>query len=170
MDLKHILNRVAEGTMTVAEAESRIRQGDIKSSRGPKPLRLVGLTFIAFGALFAAIGGGMGFWTWAAADGALTTAGTVVRLTGGRSVKPVVQYQVGGRTIEMVGGVATSPPAYEIGEKVTVLYPPDHPENGLIDTFVERRLFPTVFGGVGTAFLLVGTVATIAGYTRRIAK
>lgn len=169
MDLKGILTQVAEGTMSVEEAERRIRRGGgpRPQRNGPDALRLVGLIFLGIGSLFAAVGIGMGLWTYAAAGDAVTE-GTVVRLVGGgRSTKPVVQYEVGGQTFEVTSSVGTSPPAYAIGEKVPILYPHDRPGEGMIDSFVERRLFPLIFGGGGSLFALIGVGLALAGRSKR---
>lgn len=67
---------------------------------------------------------------------------------------PEVRYFVDGKPYVIHGVITTSPPAYSIGEKIPVYYPPGNPEQGVIGSFVELWLFPMIFGGIGLVFTL----------------
>lgn len=96
------------------------------------------------------------------------TNGTVVELEessssdGGCCVySPVVEFQVNGQTYSFDGGNASSPPAYEVGETVPVIYNPANPNSAQINKWGERWLFPIIiipamlFGALITTFFLV---------------
>ncbi len=75
-----------------------------------------------------------GYWAsrvQAFVAGAEPASGTVVELlrkTGQRTFAPVVRYQpASGAARTLVGQVASNPPAYRVGEAVTVLYDPADP-------------------------------------------
>lgn len=87
---------------------------------------------------------------------------------GGTMYTPTVQYRIpapeggSGARFEISGNVRSSGRGYDIGEQVAVLYRPEAPEQGRIDSFVEQWLLPTVFGffalvfgGIAGAFLVV---------------
>jgi hypothetical protein len=110
------------------------------------------------GSVFATIGGWWLYDDLTFSDGAVTTRGTVIELVrGGKDgARPKVQYAADdGSVHEIVGSVSSSPPAFDVGEEVTVLYRPEDPAGGRIDSFVERRLFPVIFGGIAAVALLV---------------
>ena len=86
---------------------------------------------------------------------------------GGTMYTPLVQYHIpapeggSGERFEISGNVRSSSRGYDIGERVAVLYRPEAPEQGRIDSFVEQWLLPLVFGffalvfgGIASAFLV----------------
>jgi hypothetical protein len=100
-------------------------------------------------------------------DGEVTT-GTVIQLEesstqeGGCCVySPVVQFQVNGQTYTFDGGNASDPPAYEVGESVSVIYDPADPNTAQINKWTERWLFPFIiipamtFASILVTFFLV---------------
>ena len=72
------------------------------------------------------------------------------------SYQPVVRFQHGAQQIQFSDSVATSPPAYHVGETVTVLYLESNPYDARIDSFTSLWALPMIFGGIGTIFLAVG--------------
>ncbi|GEM_PF-6666929 len=56
----------------------------------------------------------------------------------------------------MTGSVGSSPPAYDVGERVGVLYHADVPEQARIEGFIENGFAPSLFGGLGGIFALIG--------------
>ena len=75
-----------------------------------------------------------------------------------RSVFPLHQPEVSwkdghGVPHRITNAVASSPPAYDVGEHVEVIYQPNDPENARIDSFAESWLLPLVLGVFGTVFL-----------------
>src|SRR6266542_3661536 len=100
MTLTEILTRVAEGKLSVAEAEKLIRQGPPRPPRPPMrraKLWLVGVILAGIGSIFAISGLVIGLYSWSFSSGAVETEGTVIRLvvTGNRgTMAPVVRYEV----------------------------------------------------------------------------
>jgi hypothetical protein len=119
---------------------------------------LFGLGFAALGTILLVVGLGMGVQSARFAAGAHRAKGTVIKLVSGddNSTAPLVRYQVGTKSYESQGSLFTSPPAYSVGQEVTVLYRPDQPDAGRIDTFVDRWLLPLALGGVGSIFAVIG--------------
>ena len=84
--------------------------------------------------------------------------GTVIRLVpiqfqadDRAKVAPVVEFHIGDERHEFQSWLSTSPPQFDVGEKVVVLYDAQNPERARIESFVTLWLFPVVFGGI--AFL-----------------
>lgn len=86
--------------------------------------------------------------------------GTVIGLSessdeDGTAYAPVVTFRTGsGRAIEFKSTFYTSPASYQVGQKVTVLYDPEAPENAKIEG--EDFLFILIFGSIGGLELLGG--------------
>mgnify|MGYP003525821108 FL=1 len=80
-----------------------------------------------------------------------TTNGTVIEMeesstteVNGCVYSPVIQFQVNGQTYTFDGGNASDPPAYEVGESVSVIYDPAAPNTAQINKWSERWLFPII--------------------------
>jgi hypothetical protein len=132
---------------------------------------------MALGLVFLGIGVILGRSAWNRLTASERVTGTVVELArieptdaagpGGRrldekpSFAPVVQYQVGGQTYRIRGKVSSETPGYSVGESVTVLYSPDNPSDGKINSFAENWLLPLVFAGGGLLFILMGAAMLV---------
>jgi hypothetical protein len=57
---------------------------------------------------------------------------------------PVVEFTVNGQTYSFDGGNASDPPAYRVGEVVSVIYDPSDPSTAQINKWTERWLFPII--------------------------
>ena len=173
MTLTEILTQVAEGKLSVLDAEKLIRQGPPRPpARNNKPV-LVGLIFAAVGAILATIGFAFGYNSWSFTTGARKADGTVIRLVEtvnrrGTTSAPLVRYVVDGQTFEIQSSVGSSPPAYSVGEHVVILYHPEQPAQGRIHSFTELWLFALGFGGMGTLFVVIGV--TVVLYKKRLAS
>ena len=76
---------------------------------------------------------------------------------GDRMFKPVVKWtDAKGGTHRLTGSVASSPPSYSTGERVTVRYQTANPENARIDSFTENWLISLILGLMGAVFTAVG--------------
>ncbi len=143
---------------------------------------VLGLGFLGFGLTFGSFAVGILYVSHQRVSTAVRGEGEVTRLewrlSGGdrgypsRVAYPWVRIRAGGREVEFPGEFGSSPSAYAVGQKVSVLYPPGRPEEGWIDGIGERYLFPgvfglfgLVFGGIGGALLLAD--ARKAGGRRR---
>lgn len=133
---------------------------------GTGVLKLVGFIFIVIGGIFALIGGGFGVENWLYVNSAQSTVGTVVGLdySGGRGARVVVQYQTtSGQTIEAAPGLRSNPPMAQVGETVKLYYQANNPTDLRLNHFVNMWLFPLIFGGLGTLFLVIGVGLVILG-------
>lgn len=132
-------------------------------------MKLIGTVFLAFGLVFAGIGG------WFFIDNAGLVAsgsraqGTVVSLDSrydsdsGTTYRPIVEFtDASGTGHRFTGSVGSSPAAYSRGESVEVIYDPALPGQAIINSFTERLLFPLAFGGFGLLFAGIG--GGILGY------
>ena len=125
--------------------------------------QLVGpFIFFLFGMLFFAIGSGMTLRQRTLESQGIEVPGVVVDLqenydSDGSTYTPVVQFIAkGGQSIEFVSSYSSSPPAYDVGESVTVVYPPDNPSDAIIKG--DGQFLHIIF------MLLGGTVAAIGFY------
>jgi Protein of unknown function (DUF3592) len=164
---------VSAGRLTQEQAIEEINRmhGRARSRRPSRGTRIVVIgTLLFIGLIFGLIGAGIGLYSYSKAQNAERTTGEVVKMlaAGGKGgSKPVVRYTVDGRDFEIQGWISTSPPAYTVGEKVTVLYDRNNPADGHIDTFVERWLFPVIFSGIGGVLLFVSLVVMLSMRPRR---
>jgi hypothetical protein len=101
--------------------------------------------------------------------GATAAEGTVVELVpststdndGHRSTtyRPVVEYQAGeGEPRTFTDGMGSSPPAFDVGERVTVLYDPARPTDARIRATFSLWGVPMIVGGIGAVFAVLGGV------------
>jgi hypothetical protein len=93
-----------------------------------------------------------GYVSWQLDQKGQTTTGTVVRLEesdsseGGCCVySPVIEFVANNDlTYSFEGDTASDPPAYDVGEEVSVLYDPTNPDTAQINKWSERWLFPLI--------------------------
>lgn len=120
---------------------------------------VVAAVLLFVGMVFAGAGAAVSWRSLQLLQRSNTADGMVVRmLSDGGSSKPVVMYTVDGKQYELIGTIGTTPPAFKVGEKVKVLYRPNDPSYAVIDAFVERWLFPLIFGGIG---LVIGSIGLL---------
>lgn len=89
------------------------------------------------------------------------TTGEVVRLDerwdtdsdGARSKAyyPEFSYKVEGRNYSVVSNSGSNPSSFRIGEQVEVLYNPNNPIEGRINSFLQLYIMPFCFGIMGFA-------------------
>jgi hypothetical protein len=56
--------------------------------------------------------------------------------------RPIIEFEANGQTYSFEGGNASYPPAYDVGEEVSVLYDPADPNTAQINKWTERWLMP----------------------------
>ena len=71
------------------------------------------------------------------------------------NVRPRVQFNYGDRMVTIVGKIASSPPAYDIGQKVSLRFPHDNPATAVIADFWNLYLFQIVLLCFGAIALVV---------------
>lgn len=72
------------------------------------------------------------------------------------SYVPVVRFQHGAQQIQFTDSVGTNPPAFRVGETVTVLYLESNPYDARIESFSSLWCVPLIIGGMGGIFLAFG--------------
>lgn len=104
-----------------------------------------------FFAGFCLWGAYAGYTSWRLEQNGETGTGIVTGLEesdsadGGCCVySPVIEFNVDGQTYSFDGENASYPPAYEVGEEVSVLYDPADPNTAQINKWTERWLFPII--------------------------
>lgn len=111
--------------------------------------------WIVFGNLFLAgfclWGVYAGYVSWQLEQNGITTTGVVTSLgessdsDGGCCVySPVIEFEANGQTYSFESSNASSPPAYDVGEQVSVLYDPADPNTAQINKWSERWLMPVI--------------------------
>ena len=117
---------------------------------------------ILFGMIFFGIGGGLTYRQMVVQQNSIQVQGEVIAYMPncddeGCTYHSVVNFQTrDGNPITHMSSFASSPPAHEIGETVTVFYAPDNPEDAFIKG--EGIIFRTVFMIVGGVIILVGFI------------
>ena len=130
------------------------------------------LVFMLFGLLFFAIGSGMTIHQRALEKQGLETQGVVIDLqehsdSDGSSYAPIVRFKTAdGNTVEFISSYSSNPPDHEIGEFVTVVYPPSEPGKAVIkgDGQLVHIIFMLSGGAVAIAgfYLVLSTFRSLA--------
>jgi hypothetical protein len=85
----------------------------------------------------------------------------------GTSYAPVFRFDVPGTHFAtVVSHTSSSPPAFKVGEWVTVRYPAGHPERAVIDSFGQLWLMDLAVGSFGAVFFAVGLLTLVSGWRR----
>ncbi|OAI40315.1 hypothetical protein AYO40_04910 [Planctomycetaceae bacterium SCGC AG-212-D15] len=122
-----------------------------------RQLRLIGILF----GLIALVLGAVSLWSIMDARGFIANAerteGVVVGLAPGTksTVYGVIQFQAEGREVRIRSRTASSPPAYSVGQKVTVLYVPGELDEARVESFWEQYLLAVITGSIGLVFFLI---------------
>lgn len=81
---------------------------------------------------------------------------------------PVVEFTTArGESITFVSSTSSSPPAYQVGETVEVLYLADDPRDARIHDWFSLWGLPTILGGLGSVFTAVAGGLTLVGRRAR---
>ena len=117
--------------------------------------------FLLFGLLFFAIGSGLTYRQRALEKQGIEAPGVVVALqenydSDGSTYTPVVQFKTAsGQNIEFSSSYSSSPPDYDVGEPVIVVYPSGQPENAIIKG--DGQLLHVIFMLVGGVIVSIGS-------------
>jgi hypothetical protein len=105
---------------------------------------VVGLAFLGYGLL------SLGKTLDAESDG-VQVAGSVIRNNyDGEVYYPVVKlHTTEGKDVQFIGAIGSSPADYQEGDAVTILYPPQHPDQAMIRSFEGLWLRPVSCGPIG---------------------
>lgn len=120
------------------------------------------LFLLLFGLLFFAIGSGLTYQQRRLEKQGIEVQGVVIRLqenydSDSSTYAPVVHFTTNsGQNVEFITSYYSSPPDYEVGEQVLVVYSPEQPEKAVIKG--DGQLLHIIFMLVG------GVVASISAY------
>ena len=119
-------------------------------------LRALMVFFLIFTFAFYAIAVGLLIYYNSYTGTAEQLTGTVTSFTENDegSLAPVVEYTRNNEAKTYTSTMYSSPPDYQVGDQVTLLVNPEKPDEVIIDSFTERYMISTVFGAVGTFFLI----------------
>ncbi|MEU6661944.1 DUF3592 domain-containing protein [Streptomyces sp. NPDC046821] len=141
--------------------------------------RLATIVLIGVGAVFLIVGLSMAGVSISYLSDAERAPGKVVSLewrrdysssrrhgSDGPMAYPVVQFtSADGKLRTFHSSMGSNPPAYDVGERVEMLYRADSPQDAKISGFFSLWLFPVIFGGIGLLVTGIGTAVAIV--TRR---
>lgn len=134
----------------------------------PRSARSLGLGLFLAAAVLLGVAGWLAADNLRFAERAARAPGEVVELVtsrgskGGTLYSPIVRWQpLEGEPRTLRSRTASSPAAFTVGERVTVLYDPEDPGEARIQAFSEQWLAASITGGMGTLFLLIAG-ATLA--------
>ncbi len=141
-----------------------------KTGESPVPTWLFTAIFLLVG--LGMLGGGIYSFvtTWQFIGGAAAADGVVIALEerrssadGDSSYYPRVVFETEDRRkYEFIGDTGSRPAAFDVGERVRVLFDPARPEAARIDSFLQLWLLPLILGGLGTVFSGFGLAATLS--------
>jgi hypothetical protein len=72
---------------------------------------------------------------------------------------PIVEFRTENGTHTITGEVCAEEPLYKEGQRVPILYPPDHPDRGLIANFSEMYFVAMIRGALALFLFLAASVA-----------
>jgi uncharacterized protein DUF3592 len=125
---------------------------------------IVGAVFAPVGLILLGVAAALAVSSAGFASTADRAKGTVVDLAyRNGAAYPYVTYVSPSDRREYTFGESTGswPPAYAIGERVPVVYDPDHPGHAHIDSWANKFLGPTICGGLGVVFTTIGALLLI---------
>lgn len=132
------------------------------------------------GVIFAMVGFlmllGGGLWAHSTStfiDDAGSAQGEVIELVARRSsdsttYAPRYRFVVEGQqAYTVISSSSSSPPAYDVGEQVKVLYDPENPTDAKIDSFMGLWFGPVLIIGMGLVFSLIAVIPAFMFWRRR---
>jgi hypothetical protein len=84
----------------------------------------------------------------------------------GVTYSPIIRYEVEGRMHTFTSSNSTNPPAYQIGERVALLYDSADPSRARIDSWWELWLMPVMLGGAALIVAVAINAVMIVSYLR----
>ncbi len=115
---------------------------------------------LGMGVIFTVVAAFIFFQGYMLERDGIQAEGTVIDLAesrdeDGTSYAPVIRFQTqGGREFEFKSNYYSSPPQYKVGQKVTVIYPPERPGEAQVKG--AGNLLVLIFGLVGGFEILLG--------------
>jgi hypothetical protein len=131
-----------------------------------KVVKVVGWSFGVLSIIFLVVSFFTFLGTRRFVNSAARAEGTVVKLVerhdnGGTTFRPVFVFRDSNDCEhEIFSTVGTYPPTHKVGEKVSVLYDSEKPQNAALDGFFDLWLLPLVFGLIGVV-QMIGSVVCL---------
>ena len=129
---------------------------------------IIGIVFSLVGGLLAAIGVFLFIRTRIFISKAQEVQGTVIRMVwrsgsdGGGGYSPVYQFRaISGQMITVEDSLSSSPPMFQEGQTIDVLYDPENPQDARIKKWMSLYFVSLLLGGMGLIFGGVGVVLLI---------
>jgi hypothetical protein len=136
---------------------------------------VIGIVFPLVGGLLFAIGAFLFIRTRIFLGKAQEVQGTVVQMVwssssdGGGGYSPVYQFRtISGQMITVQDSLSSSPPMFQVGQIIDVLYDPENPQNARIKKFWSLYFVTIllcgmgfIFGGVGIVLLIFNLMDTL---------
>lgn len=137
-------------------------------------LIMPGAFFALAGSVFLAVAGWLYWEDQRFAESATSAQGVVIENVryfddeGDELYRPIVEFRdSNGTAHQFSSNVSSSSPQFDVGETADILYDPREPENARIDGFMQRGLFPLLFGGFGLLAIAVGGGMVFSAIARR---
>jgi hypothetical protein len=126
--------------------------------------------YVLMGVVFLIAGTGLIIWGYATVrnkienSNYIKTEGTVIRMREVQSTEdmgitwaPVIRFKDrSGTEYTFESTVSSEPPAYNVGDKVELMYSEGRPENAFIDSFMEKWLTPIMLFVAGLVMFPIG--------------
>ena len=126
--------------------------------------KLMSLVFGLIGLLFLGIAAGIYYFQSKTISNSDFIQGRVIDMQySGDGAAPVITYRSGGKHRTWRSNTFSNPAAYELNEQVALYVNKDNPKDVVIDTFIDRWLLITIFGGIGLVFSLFTIGFAMAG-------
>lgn len=138
------------------------------------------IVYVLMGIIFFFAGIGLVVWGYVNVknkiDGSVyvKTEGTVISMRevpptqdAGETWTPTIKFKDrSGKERTFESNVSSDPPAYEIGEKVELLYPEGRPEDVFINSFLEKWFTPIMLGIGGLVMFISSIWMMFTGFRR----
>jgi hypothetical protein len=112
--------------------------------------------------------------SWELKEQGRSAQGTVVSMrevdatdNSGVTYAPVISYNVDGRSYTYESSNSSDPPAFEVGEKVAILYRPNAPDDVKIDAWSDLWMLPVMLGAGGLVVAIVSLVMMVSSIRQR---
>jgi hypothetical protein len=135
-----------------------------------------GCLFLWLNLMWMAMLGGAyyyGHTSWSLSRAGTSVSGVVVGLEespasdrSGVTYSPIIRYEAEGRTHTFTSSNSSYPPAYEIGERVALLYDSADPSRARIDSWWELWLMPVMLGGAALIVAVAINAVMLISYRR----
>ncbi len=98
--------------------------------------------------------------TWTFRNSCVHVEGLVYddRVTAPNTHYPSFVFAYKGDSIRIESTTGTEPPEYQIGDRVSMLVPPDSPRDARVDSFTELWLAPMIFGVFNLVLLIISLI------------